>query len=288
MSHRKKSSSEKATLRKAGTAMNRAEARVEDAAEAMAAASSASDEPARRAALVDMLEGLMDASYQLGVAEVHLKAAGYADPLKVPRFDQVVEGFAVIWEGALARRVANPSERAIAALTAGATSVAGAAVGGVLGGPVGALLGSVAGGAIGPTAFMRDSRAEDRQDAALGGGVGGIFTPVGAAALAYLAVDEQDLGAFPLRVRNMDASSTVDRINDALENKDWETLTEAAEDLFQWIQRGGSPPERLIDWRLLERAHRNGRLSDLEYSWLMEINILSNLEYPMAERWRHV
>jgi len=266
---------------RAGQAMDRAEHRLEDTAEALERVGRAPSESDRRRALVDVLEGLMDASYQLGVAEVELAQAGNRDPLRVPRFEQVVEQFTEIWQVAQSRRVANPSDRSLAAVSAGVTSAAGAVLGGLVGGPMGVILGSMAGGAVGPVAFLKTDRKNVVRDAALGGSVGSLFTPVGAAIGAYFAAEELNASQ---RAANPDADTMVDRINEALEDKDWGAFESAAEDLFGWIRQGGGPPGRLVDWRNLESAYNHGRIDREEYMWLLEINDRARLLVPLAER----
>lgn len=202
-------------LRGFDVASQRAERSVYEARDALQDVSQARDEYERRKDLVHVLEALMDASYNLGLAEGHLRHAGRKDPFKVPRYRQVAELFADTWEGAGMRRVANPNDRSRAALAAGMTAMAGAVLGGLLFGVPGAIAGSVAGGGMGPYAFMRWERApEDLGDAVLGGGVGGLFTPIGAAAGAYLAGDE--LARAPNRGRRSNPMATGDELRTAI------------------------------------------------------------------------
>lgn len=201
---------ERFALRHFGVAADRSERAIHDARDALARVAQAGDEYQRRDALVDVVENLMDASYNLGLAEGHLLHAGRRDPLSVPRYKQVSKLFAQTWEGARARRVANFTDRGRAAFAAGTSAAAGAVIGGFLAGPPGALAGSIVGGGLGPYVFMRDMRQpEELGDAVLGGGVGGLFTPIGAAVGAYLAGDELERAgnrgrrsASPLRRRN--------------------------------------------------------------------------------------
>lgn len=203
-------------LRGFDAAAQRAEKSLYTAKDALGDVARASDEYARRKALVDVLEWLMDASYALGLAEGHLRHAGRKDPFKVPRYRQIAELFADTWEGAGMRRVANPTDRSRAALAAGTTAAAGAILGGVFFGLPGAIAGSVAGGGLGPYAFMRWTRdPDDLGDAVLGGGVGGLFTPLGAAAGAYLAGDE--LARAPNRGRRRNPMATANEMRDAIE-----------------------------------------------------------------------
>jgi hypothetical protein len=157
------------------------------------------DDPQDRRELVsDLFEAMMDASYELGKAEAYLRQAGRSDPYKVPRYRQITQLFADVLNGARAQRVANLTDRGRAAFASGMVAAAGAILGGVVLGPAGAVAGSIAGGAIGPYAFMRDMRdPDDLGDAVMGGGVGGIFSPIGAALGAYLAGDELERRSNP-------------------------------------------------------------------------------------------
>lgn len=174
-------------------AADAADQQLVDAREAMDALGRARDDDERRFILTDLVESMMDASYNLGRAAAYLEQAGHRDPMEVPRYAQVVEHFHDTWVGARRHRVANLTDRGRAAFAAGIVSVAGAILGGFVGGPFGALAGSVAGGAIGPYAFMREMRdPEDLGDAVVGGAAGGVFSPVGAAVGAYIAGGDLD------------------------------------------------------------------------------------------------
>lgn len=194
------STEERFALRHFDVAVTRSERTLHEARDALDRVARAGDEYERRDALVDVVESLMDASYSLGLAEGHLLHAGRRDPMSVPRYKQVAQLFADTWEGARARRVANLTDRGRAALASGFTAAAGAVIGGLVLGAPGAVAGSVLGGGVGPYAFMRDMRGpEDLGDAVLGGGVGGLFSPVGAAIGAYVAGDELARAANPRR-----------------------------------------------------------------------------------------
>jgi hypothetical protein len=181
-------SSKQGALRAFESASDSAEYHVVQARDAAHRASQAGSSDQRREAVADLVESMMDASYELGRSAAYLEQAGRKDPFSVPRYTQVAELFHETLVGARQHRVANLTDRGRAAFAAGITSVAGAILGGVVGGPIGALAGSVAGGALGPYAFMREMREpEEIGDAVVGGGAGGVFSPVGAAVGAYLA-----------------------------------------------------------------------------------------------------
>lgn len=184
--------SEREVKRRFQEATDDADKSVAEAQKALATLGTAEDDDARRELLHDGLEALLGAAYSLGLAEGHLLHLGYTDPLRVPRFRQALENFADTWAGTGMARVANIGDRGRAAVAAGLTAAAGAILGAAtLGGLPGAVVGSITGGAAGPYLFMRNMRGpEDLGDAVLGGGVGGIFTPAGAALGAYLAGDE--------------------------------------------------------------------------------------------------
>lgn len=98
-------------LRRFDASADHAERSLYDAKDALDRVADARDDKARRKALGDVLESLMDASYSLGMAEAHLLHAGKSDPFKVPRYRQVVEMFTDTWKGAKTGRVANRSPR---------------------------------------------------------------------------------------------------------------------------------------------------------------------------------
>lgn len=191
-------------------AADTADQQLVEARHAVSDLASAGDDDERREILAHLMESLMDASYNLGRAAAYLEQTGHKDPMKVPRYAQVVEHFHDTWVGARQQRVANLTDRGRAAFAAGIVSVAGAIVGGFVGGPFGALAGSVAGGAIGPYAFMREMRdPEDLGDAVVGGAAGGVLSPVGAAVGAYLAGGDLDE---PHRHRNPDLAALKRRL----------------------------------------------------------------------------
>lgn len=243
------SGAERFALRRFDIAAELSEKRVYDAREALNRVAASKSESERRNALVDVLEGLMDASYSLGLAEGHLFHAGRTNPLKVPRYKQVAELFSETWAVAPMQRVPNFTDRGRAALAAGMSAAAGAVLGGFLLGPPGAMAGSIAGGAVGPYAFMRDMRTpDDLGDAVLGGGVGGLFTPVGAALGAYWAGDELARAANP----------RLQSIADALDADERNTLIAIARSRDS--EPGVSVPTRYMEEMGLVRAR--GHITD--------------------------
>ncbi|MDP3910176.1 MAG: hypothetical protein Q8Q14_07270 [Gemmatimonadales bacterium] len=196
----RKRNDERGSMQGFDAAAARSERSLYAAQDALGRLGQARDEAQRRQILGALLEQLMEASYALGLAEGHLRAAGRSDPFKVPRYRQVAELFTDTWGVVRERRVANVGDRGQAAMAAGLTAVAGALLGGLTLGPFGGIVGSIAGGAMGPYAFMRQFRdPEDLEGAMVGGGVGGLFTPLGAAAGAYVGGDELDRSSNPRR-----------------------------------------------------------------------------------------